>query len=81
MSLHLTNVVVEEEIKVTCVPTELSPCLPAVQTRSNPSTECCVKLKEQQSCLCGYIHKPVFGPYLKNAQNVLMTCGVPYPTC
>ncbi|KAG2302598.1 hypothetical protein Bca4012_060936 [Brassica carinata] len=80
-SLDLTNAVVQEEIKVACVPTELNSCLPAVQTGSNPSTECCTKLKEQQSCLCSYIQNPAFGPYLKNAQKGLAACGVPYPTC
>ncbi|KAG2302596.1 hypothetical protein Bca4012_060933 [Brassica carinata] len=79
--LDLTNAVVEEEIKVACVLTELKPCLPAVKTGGNPSTECCGKLKEQQSCLCGYKQNPVIGPYLKNAQRILGACGVPIPTC
>ncbi|KAF8089013.1 hypothetical protein N665_0520s0011 [Sinapis alba] len=80
-SLDLTNAVVEEEIKVACVPTELKPCLPAIQAGSQPSTECCGKLKEQQSCLCGYIKNPAFGSYIKSAQKVLTACGVPSPTC
>lgn len=80
-SLDLTSAAVEEEIKVACVQTELIPCFVAAFIGSQPSAECCGKLKEQQSCLCGYIQNPTFGQFIKNSQNVFTACGVPYPTC
>ncbi|CAF2081898.1 unnamed protein product [Brassica rapa] len=60
-SLARTNAVVEEGTNGVCVPGELKPCIPAVQTGSKPTTECCGVLKKQQSCLCGYIKDPRFG--------------------
>ncbi|CAH8385125.1 unnamed protein product [Eruca vesicaria subsp. sativa] len=82
-SLDWTNAAVEEEIKVECVPAELISCMPAILTGSAPTTECCGKLKEQESCLCSYIQNSAFGPYIKspNAHKVLEGCGIPYPTC
>ncbi|RID52299.1 hypothetical protein BRARA_H02907 [Brassica rapa] len=58
-------------------PTELTPCIPAGQTGSQPSAECCGKLKEQESCLCKYINKRLFPPYVSsaNVQKVLAACG------
>ncbi|XP_010528501.1 PREDICTED: probable non-specific lipid-transfer protein AKCS9 [Tarenaya hassleriana] len=66
-----------------CVVTELAPCLPAITTGGNPSAECCGKLKEQESCLCGYVKNPAFAQYVSspNARKVLSACGVPYPSC
>ncbi|XP_010528502.1 PREDICTED: non-specific lipid-transfer protein 2-like [Tarenaya hassleriana] len=68
---------------VTCVVTELRPCLPAITTGGAPSAECCGKLKEQQPCLCGYIKNPALSQYVSspNARKVLSACGVPYPSC
>ncbi|MBA0655475.1 hypothetical protein Goklo_007955, partial [Gossypium klotzschianum] len=43
---------------VTCNPAELSPCIPALESSSAPSRDCCSKLKAQQPCLCGYIKNP-----------------------
>ncbi|KAL0703552.1 hypothetical protein Bca4012_069977 [Brassica carinata] len=82
-SLARNNAVVEEGTNGVCVPGELKPCIPAVQTGSKPTTECCGVLKKQQSCLCGYIKDPRFGQYVKSkyAHMVLSTCGVPYPKC
>ncbi|VVB11665.1 unnamed protein product [Arabis nemorensis] len=69
--------------KVTCVVTELTPCLTAILFGGQPSTECCGKLKEQKSCLCEYIKNPMYVQYVssENAHKVLAACGVPYPTC
>ncbi|CAN6890732.1 unnamed protein product [Brassica oleracea var. botrytis] len=80
-ALAPTKAVFEE--KVACIPTELMTCIPALQTGSQPSAECCGKLKEQESCLCGYIQNPLFSQYVtsENAHKVLATCGIPYPTC
>ncbi|CAF2040292.1 hypothetical protein BRARA_I01526 [Brassica rapa] len=80
-SLDLTSAAVEEEIKVACVVTELIPCLESSIIGVHPYPECCVTLKAQQSCLCGYIQNPVYGGFFKNAHSVFTGCGVPYPTC
>lgn len=83
-SLAWTNVAVEEEIKVACVPAELKPCTPAAGlTGSKPSTECCRKLKEQKSCLCSYIKNTSFGHCFKspNAHKVISACRISYPAC
>ncbi|CAH8385134.1 unnamed protein product [Eruca vesicaria subsp. sativa] len=82
-SLAWTNAAVEEGVKVACVPAELKPCTPAGRTGSNPSTECCRKLKEQVSCLCSYMKNPAFGHCFQtpNALKVIAACSIPYPTC
>ncbi|ESQ36127.1 hypothetical protein EUTSA_v10009184mg [Eutrema salsugineum] len=81
-SLAPTKAVAEEE-KVTCDILQLQPCLPAAQTGSKPTTECCGKLKEQESCLCGYTKNPAYSPYFSAdiAHRILEACAIPYPTC
>ena len=76
-----TKEVLEE--KVACNSTEHITCIPALQSGSQPSAECCGKLKEEESCLCGYIQNPLFSQYVtsENAHKILATCGIPYPTC
>ncbi|CAH8357897.1 unnamed protein product [Eruca vesicaria subsp. sativa] len=71
------------EEKVACVPTELISCLPAYESGSPPSADCCGKLKEQEPCFCGYIQNPLFSQYVNSpiARKILAACGVPYPTC
>ncbi|XP_010450959.1 PREDICTED: probable non-specific lipid-transfer protein AKCS9 [Camelina sativa] len=73
----------EEVINVTCSATELSSCLPAMTSGDAPSTQCCTKLKEQESCLCSYIKNPLYSSYVSspNARKTLEACTVPYPTC
>ncbi|KAJ4901572.1 Bifunctional inhibitor/lipid-transfer protein/seed storage 2S albumin superfamily protein [Raphanus sativus] len=80
-ALAPTKAVLEE--KAECIPTELLSCLPAIQTGSQPTADCCGKLKEQESCLCGYIRNPLFSQYVtsENAHKTLASCGIPYPTC
>ncbi|VVA90340.1 unnamed protein product [Arabis nemorensis] len=86
-SLDPTKAVVarrsEEEEKVACNARELKPCVPAAEAGTKPSTECCGKLKEQESCLCGYIKNPSISQYFQSegAHKVLVACGVHYPTC
>ncbi|KAL0723731.1 hypothetical protein Bca4012_038330 [Brassica carinata] len=82
-SLAWTNTALEEEIKVACVPAELKPCTQAGLTGSKPSSECCGKLKEQESCLCSYIKNPSFGHCFKspNAHKVIAACSISYPNC
>ncbi|KAL0797474.1 hypothetical protein Bca101_052648 [Brassica carinata] len=77
----LEKAVLEE--KVACIPTELMSCIPALQTGSQPPAECCGKLNDQVSCLCGYIQNPLFSQYVtsENAHKTLASCGIPYPTC
>lgn len=68
---------------VTCNPTELSPCLPAIQSSAQPSKVCCDKLREQKPCLCGYLRNPNLKQYVNspNAKKVISTCRIPYPQC
>ncbi|XVE78681.1 hypothetical protein DITRI_Ditri13aG0166600 [Diplodiscus trichospermus] len=68
---------------VTCVATELSPCLPAITSPAPPSDLCCGKLREQQPCLCGYLKDPSFKQFIDNPRTkvVASTCGVSYPKC
>ncbi|XVF81892.1 hypothetical protein PTKIN_Ptkin15bG0192400 [Pterospermum kingtungense] len=68
---------------VTCAPTELSPCLPAITSSAPPSAGCCSKLKEQKPCLCGYLKDPTFQQYINNpkTKQVASTCGVAFPKC
>ncbi|ESQ36128.1 hypothetical protein EUTSA_v10009190mg [Eutrema salsugineum] len=75
-----TKAIVEEE-KVICYAKELSPCEPAAQTGSKPTTECCKKLKEQESCLCGYAK--TYRKYIsyEGARKILEACAIPIPTC
>ncbi|KAF8110292.1 hypothetical protein N665_0085s0021 [Sinapis alba] len=81
-SLAPTKAVLEE--KVSCIPTELMTCLPALQTGGDhPTAECCGKLKEQVSCVCGYLYNPLYSQYFASPQahKIFAACGVPYPTC
>ncbi|GMP28341.1 hypothetical protein CsSME_00003930 [Camellia sinensis var. sinensis] len=68
---------------VTCNPTELSPCIDAITSSKPPSTTCCVKLREQRPCLCGYSKDPNLSQYVNspNAKRIANTCGVSIPTC
>ncbi|EOA25815.1 hypothetical protein CARUB_v10019183mg [Capsella rubella] len=66
-----------------CVPTDLMPCLPAVTGGNQPAKECCDKLTEQKSCLCGYMKNPLYSVFVSSpfAPKVLETCNIPKPTC
>ncbi|KAI4388942.1 hypothetical protein MLD38_001227 [Melastoma candidum] len=68
---------------VTCNPTELSSCLPAITSSSQPTAQCCAKLREQQPCLCGYATNPSLKQYVTspNAKKVANTCGLSIPSC
>ncbi|XVF71580.1 hypothetical protein PTKIN_Ptkin12aG0049600 [Pterospermum kingtungense] len=67
---------------VTCDPTELSSCLSVFTSSAAPSTTCCLKLKEQKPCLCGYIKNPALKQFVNpNAKRVNRSCGVAYPKC
>ncbi|XP_057809421.1 non-specific lipid-transfer protein 2-like [Salvia miltiorrhiza] len=71
-----------ETAAVSCIPTELLPCLAAISSGGAPSAECCSKLKEQQPCFCQYIKNPQYRPYIDtpNAKKVAAACDVTIPT-
>ncbi|KAG8373754.1 hypothetical protein BUALT_Bualt11G0058000 [Buddleja alternifolia] len=74
---------VHETTAVTCNPVALSPCMSAMTGSSQPSAECCSKLREQQPCFCGYMKNPMLKPYVDspNAKKVAATCGIAAPRC
>ncbi|KAJ1443219.1 Non-specific lipid-transfer protein type 2 [Sesbania bispinosa] len=82
VALLLVDVVPMAEA-VTCSPVELSPCLGAISSSSPPSSTCCQKLRDQKSCLCGYLKNPTLRQYINSpgARRVASSCGVPFPTC
>ncbi|KAK8518897.1 hypothetical protein V6N12_012136 [Hibiscus sabdariffa] len=67
---------------VTCDPTQLAPCMPALLSL-DPSIECCRKLREQQPCLCGYMKDPAFSQFVTNpaSKTIASICNVPWPKC
>ncbi|GLJ09301.1 hypothetical protein SUGI_0105870 [Cryptomeria japonica] len=72
---------------VTCNPMALSPCASAMFGPSNPkpkpSSDCCNKLKLQQSCMCQYAKDKNLSKYINtpDAKRVASTCNVPFPKC
>lgn len=78
-SLALTQVVVSGE----CYITDLLVCMGAVTGGSPPSTECCTKLKQVQSCFCEYAKNPLLGQYVtgEGAKKVLTACSLAIPSC
>ncbi|RWR82076.1 non-specific lipid-transfer protein 2 [Cinnamomum micranthum f. kanehirae] len=68
---------------VTCQPTELSPCAPAIIGGSAPTPLCCTKLNEQKPCLCQYMKDPNLRKYIDspNAKKVAQICKIPFPKC
>ncbi|GKD07307.1 non-specific lipid-transfer protein 2 [Tanacetum coccineum] len=70
-------------VEVACSPSQLTPCLRPILKGTPPPDKCCSKLKEQKSCLCGYIKDPAMAKYVNSpgAKKVAKTCGVPIPNC
>ncbi|OAY57106.1 hypothetical protein MANES_02G070900v8 [Manihot esculenta] len=68
---------------VTCSPSEVTVCLPAVAMSKPPSAACCRKSREQRPCLCGYLKNPNLKQFISSLgdRRVARVCGVPYPTC
>ncbi|XP_019084994.1 PREDICTED: non-specific lipid-transfer protein 2-like [Camelina sativa] len=66
-----------------CDPMQLSPCLDTIRKGSNPSDQCCKKVKEQQHCVCQYLKNPNFKSFLNspNAKKIANDCHCPYPKC
>ncbi|CAH8362297.1 unnamed protein product [Eruca vesicaria subsp. sativa] len=82
-SFAAPNKVGDTAVGAACDAKQLQPCLAAITGGGQPSGDCCAKLKEQQSCLCGFAKIPSFAQYVNspNARKVLSACGVPYPSC
>ncbi|KAJ0256088.1 AAI domain-containing protein [Hirschfeldia incana] len=75
--------VVDTAVGAACDAKQLQPCLAAITGGGQPSGDCCAKLKEQQTCLCGFAKNPAFAQYISspNSRKLLSACGVPYPSC
>ncbi|MFS7973432.1 putative bifunctional inhibitor/plant lipid transfer protein/seed storage helical [Helianthus anomalus] len=67
----------------TCNPQDLLPCATFLSSGAPPSAACCIKLKAQQPCFCGYTKNPSLGKYINspNAKKVASACGVAIPKC
>ncbi|CAN0896613.1 Probable non-specific lipid-transfer protein AKCS9 [Linum grandiflorum] len=76
-------IITSEVAAADCNPGDLLPCLPAITSGSKPTDECCGKLKDQETCLCGYVKNPAFGKYVNSpeAKKVIAACDVPKPSC
>lgn len=58
--------------------------MPGCVDGTNPSPNCCTKLKEQEPCLCEYAKNPLFKQYVEyspNAKSVMEKFNVPPPSC
>ncbi|KAK2652308.1 hypothetical protein Ddye_012164 [Dipteronia dyeriana] len=66
---------------VTCNPFELGPCMPAFTTGMLPSLPCCMRLKDQQYCMCDYLRNPVYKEFLDSDSGIkiITLCGIPSP--
>ncbi|KAF5748004.1 non-specific lipid-transfer protein AKCS9-like [Tripterygium wilfordii] len=66
---------------VVCNPRVLEPCTWAIMSLTPPSSQCCVKVREQSSCLCEYLRQPQLWPFFNspNTRLVASSCGVPFP--
>ncbi|KAF5750167.1 non-specific lipid-transfer protein AKCS9-like [Tripterygium wilfordii] len=64
-----------------CNPRELRPCTWAIMSLTAPSSKCCVKVREQRTCLCEYLRQPHLWPFFNspNTRLVASSCGVPFP--
>ncbi|KAI3818850.1 hypothetical protein L1987_12671 [Smallanthus sonchifolius] len=73
----------QTSVAVTCQVTQLAACASAMSSSSQPSAQCCAKIKEQRPCLCQYMKNPTLKAFVTspNAKKVAKTCGVPIPTC
>ncbi|ESQ27794.1 hypothetical protein EUTSA_v10019361mg [Eutrema salsugineum] len=67
----------------TCDPTQLSPCVDAIQRGSTPTRLCCTRVKKQKHCVCQYLKNPTFKSFINSpkARKIATYCGCPYPKC
>ncbi|EES18626.1 probable non-specific lipid-transfer protein 2 [Sorghum bicolor] len=67
-----------------CVPTQLTPCAPAIVGNAAPTAACCARLKAHPaSCFCQYKKNPNMQRYVNspNGKKVFAACKVPLPKC
>ncbi|XP_065858832.1 non-specific lipid-transfer protein 2-like [Euphorbia lathyris] len=85
--LNLILLVLTDQVLVSnavnCSPSELQPCLPALNSSAPPSSFCCSKLRQQKPCLCGYLKNPNLKKYVNSpgARRVAAACKVAIPSC
>ncbi|TXG70031.1 hypothetical protein EZV62_004969 [Acer yangbiense] len=67
---------------VTCNPMELmGPCAIPFATGILPTPQCCMRMRDQQNCMCDYLRNPVYKEYLDSDSGIKITalCGLPSP--
>ncbi|KAK9071397.1 hypothetical protein SSX86_009966 [Deinandra increscens subsp. villosa] len=62
---------------------ELVPCADALTSSNKPSGACCSKIREQRSCVCGYLRNPTLRQFVSpaTAKRIASQCGVTLPQC
>nr|GLL21533.1 non-specific lipid-transfer protein 2 [Ipomoea trifida] len=66
-----------------CDVQQLTPCLSALTSNTNPSQLCCQRLNQQKPCFCQYLKNPSLKMYLNSpaAKKAAKTCKVSIPKC
>ncbi|KAI7739379.1 hypothetical protein M8C21_010722 [Ambrosia artemisiifolia] len=66
----------------TCNAQDLISCAGPLFFGTQPSSDCCTKLRAAQPCFCDFIRDPSFGQYINspNARKLATACGVTIPT-
>nr|GMC79762.1 non-specific lipid-transfer protein 2-like [Ipomoea batatas] len=66
-----------------CDVQQLTPCLSALTSNTNPSQLCCKRLNQQKPCFCQYLKNPSLKMYLNSpaAKKAAKTCKVSIPKC
>nr|GMC69408.1 non-specific lipid-transfer protein 2-like [Ipomoea batatas] len=61
-----------------CDVQQLTPCLSALTSNTNPSQLCCKRLNQQKPCFCQYLKNPSLKMYLNSpaAKKAAKTCKV-----
>ncbi|KAI4388943.1 hypothetical protein MLD38_001228 [Melastoma candidum] len=79
----LVSVQIVKVRAVTCDPSSLEPCAPAILLGTTPTSDCCTNLKAQQPCFCQYANDPNYAQFVNstNARKAAAYCKVPIPCC
>nr|GMC48086.1 non-specific lipid-transfer protein 2-like [Ipomoea batatas] len=66
-----------------CDVQQLTPCLSALTSNTNPSQLCCQRLNQQKPCFCQYLKNSSLKMYLNSpaAKKAAKTCNVSIPKC
>nr|GMD70952.1 non-specific lipid-transfer protein 2-like [Ipomoea batatas] len=66
-----------------CDVQQLTPCVSALTSNTNPSQLCCQRLNQQKPCFCQYLKNPSLKMYLNSpaAKKAAKTCNVSIPKC